>query len=163
MPATGFYVTNNAYTAYVMAHGGGGAKPFAQSDNLFLHCVGKLAGVEVGTVVVELAKDSKYIKDWTYVDLSSLGQVNEVMFYMSGSDSGEYGLNTPAYFCLDNFGTTKPENYQAPAMSSLAEIPSAIENVQFTAPNAARKVLINGHIFIIRGNEMYTIDGQRVK
>ncbi len=163
LPATGFYVTNNAYTAYVMAHGGNGAKPFAQGDYLNLVCLGKLAGVETGKVTVKLAENTNYIKEWTYVDLSELGQVNEVVFSMEGSDSGEYGLNTPAYFCLDNFGATKPENYEAPAMSSLAEIPSAVENVQFTAPNAARKVLINGHIFIIRGNEMYTIEGRKVQ
>lgn len=55
----------------------------------------KIAGVTTGTVVVELAKDGKFIKDWTYVDLSSLGQVNEVVFTMEGSDMSYGYLNTP--------------------------------------------------------------------
>jgi len=29
---------------------------------------------------------------------------------MSSSDNGQWGMNTPAYFCLDNLGGTKPEH-----------------------------------------------------
>ena len=32
---------------------------------------------------------------------------------MSSSDTGDWGMNTPAYFCLDNLGGTKPE-YEEP-------------------------------------------------
>ena len=73
----------------------------------------------------------------------------------------EYGLNTPAYFCLDNFGAFKPKNYQAPAMSSLSEVADANQGAQ-PAPTL-RKVVRNGQTFIIRGNAVYTLDGQRVK
>ncbi len=160
--ATGFYVTNNAYTVQVMAHGGNGAKVFAQGDYLNLVCVGKLGGKETGKkVTVKLAEDTKYIKEWTYVDLSELGQVDEVVFSMEGSDNNDYGLLTPAYFCLDNFGASKPNNYQAPAMSSLSEVADANQGAQ-PAPSL-RKVVRNGQTFIIRGNAVYTLDGQRVK
>ena len=161
--ATGFYVTNNAYTVQVMAHGGGGAKAFAQDDYLNLICTGKLEGKETGkTVTVKLAEGTKYIKEWTYVDLSELGQIDEVVFSMEGSDNHEkYGLNTPAYFCLDNFGASKPNNYQAPAMSSLTDVADANQGAQ-PAPSL-RKVVRNGQTFIIRGNAVYTLDGQRVK
>lgn len=39
---------------------------------------------------------------WQGWDLSALGRVNKVRFDFDGSDKGAYGLNTPAYMCLDN-------------------------------------------------------------
>lgn len=41
-------------------------------------------------------------KDWKTVDLSALGKVTMLTFYFSGSDTGSWGLNTPAYFAFDN-------------------------------------------------------------
>lgn len=43
------------------------------------------------------------ISKWTNCDLSALGKVNAVEVNFKGSDTGLYGLNTPAYVCLDNF------------------------------------------------------------
>lgn len=40
--------------------------------------------------------------DWEDWDLSALGEVNRVVFNFVGSDTGEYGLNTPAYLAIDN-------------------------------------------------------------
>jgi hypothetical protein len=42
------------------------------------------------------------IKNWTYVDLQGLGAVDSVEFTLSSSDNGAFGMNTPAYFCIDN-------------------------------------------------------------
>lgn len=42
------------------------------------------------------------VTEWSKVELESLGKVNKLVFSLSGSDTGEYGLNTPAYFCLDD-------------------------------------------------------------
>jgi len=39
---------------------------------------------------------------WEEWDLSALGAVNKVKFNFEGSDSGTYGLNSPAYLCIDN-------------------------------------------------------------
>ena len=50
------------------------------------------------------ADNSKdYIVDkWTVVDLTALGKVNKLTFRFSSSDNGDYGMNTPAYVCLDD-------------------------------------------------------------
>lgn len=42
------------------------------------------------------------IDTWTRWNLSALGNVNRVEFDFEGSDYGTYGLNTPAYACIDN-------------------------------------------------------------
>ena len=44
-----------------------------------------------------------YIQDdWRWVDLTSLGHVKELRFILESTDTGDYGMNTPAYFCMEN-------------------------------------------------------------
>lgn len=45
---------------------------------------------------------SAAIDKWHTCDLSALGKVNAIEVDFDGSDCGAYGLNTPAYVCLDN-------------------------------------------------------------
>ncbi|RAJ77266.1 uncharacterized protein DUF4465 [Chitinophaga dinghuensis] len=47
------------------------------------------------------------LTSWTYFDLSDLGTVTRVEFNFEGNDSGTYGLNTPAYICIDNVEVTQ--------------------------------------------------------
>ena len=42
------------------------------------------------------------MKDWQKVDLTALGKVDSVAFSFSSSDNGDFGMNTPAYVCIDN-------------------------------------------------------------
>ena len=51
---------------------------------------------------IVLAENNTAIEDWTNVDLTSLGAVKKLTFTFSGTDSGTYGLNTPAYVAIDN-------------------------------------------------------------
>jgi len=46
------------------------------------------------------------IDEWTWVDLSSLTNVHGLDFELSSSDEGQWGMNTPAYFAMDNFDGT---------------------------------------------------------
>lgn len=48
------------------------------------------------------------ITDWTYVDLTWAEGTDSLLFYIYSSDIGEYGTNTPTYFCIDNFGEDCP-------------------------------------------------------
>lgn len=42
------------------------------------------------------------VENWEFVDLSSLGLVYGLDFKLSSSDQGNWGMNTPAYFAMDN-------------------------------------------------------------
>ena len=42
------------------------------------------------------------VDDWTWVDLTGLGPIVGLEFTMSSSDVGEFGMNTPSYFAMDN-------------------------------------------------------------
>lgn len=39
---------------------------------------------------------------WTPLNLTGLGKVNKIVFNFTGSDTGAYGMNTPAYMAIDN-------------------------------------------------------------
>ncbi|MBQ4138770.1 MAG: DUF4465 domain-containing protein, partial [Muribaculaceae bacterium] len=71
-------------------------------------------GAETGTAEIELCgfHNGQFsgITDWTWFDMSALGQVSGIFFTMDSSDKGNYGINTPTYFVMDKLtvSTTTP-------------------------------------------------------
>lgn len=102
--ATGCYVTNNAYAYTSMLNGDSYAKKFDETDWFLLTATGYLNDEKTASADFYLAKEGNIVNDWQYFDLSALGQVDEIHFTLSSSDTGDWGMNTPAYFCIDNFG-----------------------------------------------------------
>ena len=111
----GFYITNSSYAYTSMMNGDASAKKFAKGDWFLLTITGYDAeGQVTGTKEYYLAdlRDAKkayIINDWRYVDLSGLGTVAKLGFALTSSDNGAWGMNTPAYFCFDNFGAEGTE------------------------------------------------------
>ena len=102
----GMYVCNNVYAYNSITKGDAIAgDPFGDDDWFLLSIGGMLDGKMVNTQVdFYLAKGKNVVTDWTYVDLSQLGKVDAIFFTMTGSRTGDWGLNTPTYFCIDNLG-----------------------------------------------------------
>ena len=115
---TGFYATNSTLTYLLMRDGDplGFSKKFGgesgqDPDFLKLLIWGTdESGNTTETVEFYLADyrdenpEMKYIlNEWRWVDLSSIKNVTALHFGMESSDVGEYGMNTPAYFCMDDF------------------------------------------------------------
>jgi len=109
------YLTNTTYAALSMLNGDAFAKQFGGTtgddpDWFLLTITGKdNAGQTVGTIDFYLAdyrfEDNglDYIVDtWQLVDLTGLGIVRSMEFSLSSSDVGDFGMNTPAYFAIDN-------------------------------------------------------------
>jgi hypothetical protein len=115
---SGFYINNSTYAYLSMLNGDAYAKKFGGAsgndpDWFRLKITGYLNGAMTDTVEFYLADfrftdNSKdyIIKEWKWVDLTSLGNVDSLVFAMSSSDVGKYGMNTPAYFCIDDLTTT---------------------------------------------------------
>lgn len=103
------YFTNNTYAVLSMETGDQFAKKFSYEDKDWfkLIIIGyDKDGKETKTIEHYMADfrtaDAKGIsKTWEKVDLTELGKVNKVVFKMDSSDSGQWGLNTPVYFCMD--------------------------------------------------------------
>ena len=107
--------TNVTYTALSMLDGDAFSKKFggddgSEEDWYKLTITGKdAAGDDTGEVEFYLA-DYRFtdsgqdyvLDDWTQVDLSGLGPVKSLVFGLSSTDNGVFGMNTPAYFTMDN-------------------------------------------------------------
>lgn len=123
---SGAYFTNTTYAALSMLDGDGFAKKFGgtsgdDADWFKLTINGWNDAVQTGSVDFYLA-DFRFadnsldyiVKDWAYVDLSSLGTINSLSFALTSSDTGPFGINTPAYFAMDSLSVTAvPEPSQA--------------------------------------------------
>ena len=105
----GLYVCNNVYAYNSMTKGDDFAgEPFKADDYFTLTISGSLNGTAVNTKVdFDLARGTNIVSTWTYVDLSKLGKVDALYFSFSGSRTGDWGLNTPTYVCIDNLGGNK--------------------------------------------------------
>ena len=97
----GAYFTNSTYAYLVMRDGNDYGKKFTASDWYKIIITGQKAGTKVASLDVYLAKDGKIINEWTWQDLSSLGSVDELTFAFESTDNGQFGINTPTYFCMD--------------------------------------------------------------
>ncbi|MEI6754184.1 MAG: DUF4465 domain-containing protein [Paludibacter sp.] len=105
----GLYVTNSTYAYLDMLNGSAFSKKFSTNDWFKLTIKGfDKDHTQVGKVDYYLADfrftdtTKNYIlKDWQWVDLSSLINVSYITFERSSSDNGTWGMNTPDYFCLD--------------------------------------------------------------
>ncbi|MCA6364123.1 MAG: DUF4465 domain-containing protein [Bacteroidetes bacterium] len=45
------------------------------------------------------------VRNWTWLDLTTLGNCDSLEITLNSSDVGSAGMNTPAYYCIDNFTT----------------------------------------------------------
>lgn len=116
---SGFYVTNNAYAYYSMQEGDDFAKKFGglsgnDPDYLLLTVKafsnGELSSDSVDVYLADYRFEDNsedYILDeWRYVDLTSLGEADSLQFFLSSTDNSTFGMNTPAYFCIDRLTTS---------------------------------------------------------
>lgn len=98
--------TNTTYTALAILNGEGPARAFVTGDWLKLTVTGYLDMVPTSSVEFYLADfrtGNLLLSDWQHVDFTALGTVNELGFSLSSTDNHPlFGMNTPAYFAMDN-------------------------------------------------------------
>jgi len=97
----------NTYAYKSMKYGDEVSKKFTAGDWYKITISGYAQdGTQTAELDVYLADfrngKSVLVSGWTSVDLSPLGSVSKLTFAASSSDVGEYGINTPTYFCMDN-------------------------------------------------------------
>jgi hypothetical protein len=120
-PVKGFYITNSTYAYFSMRDGDGFAKKFGGVDGTdpdwFKLTVKGYSNGQLTTNSIKFfladfrsQDDSKdtIVDSWRWVNLQPLGNVDSLQMELSSSDNGSFGMNTPAYFCIDNF--TTPES-----------------------------------------------------
>lgn len=125
----GGYFTNSAYALNSMKNGDSFAKKFEEGDKFTLVATGYDNYMPTNTVRFDLGNGTDLVDEWVFVDLSSIGLVDEIRFTMESTDKtyipgmGDM-MNTPSYFCMDNFKALRTERKS-----------SSIERVEFDANN----------------------------
>lgn len=151
--AVGCYVNLTTWAYYTILFGDAFCRQFTEGDKFTLKINGVHADNTEASVEVSLASYTggrlTAATGWTYVDLTSLGAVNELYFTMSSTDSGVYGMNTPGYFCLDKL------QVQA-GSSSVAEVNGEGKKLAYDA--AGQRVLGAQGAFVA----LYNAAGQLV-
>ena len=107
---SGFEIANSTYAYLAMANGDpyGFTAPLASAQGyLIVTATGFLQGNSTGSADFYLAdfgtlSSAGILAGWAWFDLTGLGTVDMVSFAFTGSDTGLYGLNTPAYFAIDD-------------------------------------------------------------
>ena len=69
-----------------------------EDDFLTLH----ITADNGASMQVKLVEKGQIQTSWKEISLAELGAIRSLSFSMTGSDSSEWGLNTPAYFAIDN-------------------------------------------------------------
>ncbi|MDE6139670.1 MAG: DUF4465 domain-containing protein [Alistipes sp.] len=103
-------VCNTTYVHLCLKDGNSFSTPMSYDKNDYFRVTFTgidAAGAQTGSVAYYLAdfrteSAPGIAEGWNKVDLSPLGSVHKVVINFEGSDSGEYGLNTPAYCAIDN-------------------------------------------------------------
>ena len=115
----GMFVCNATYPYWSMLEGDGFSKRFGGADgndpDFFLMTIKKYRDGILSTDSVEFyladfrpedPGDDYIVDEWTYVDLSTLGAADSLHISLSSSDVGIFGMNTPAFFCVDKIVTS---------------------------------------------------------
>ncbi|MGB7345108.1 MAG: DUF4465 domain-containing protein [Pirellulaceae bacterium] len=135
-----FAVSNTTYAALSMMQGDAFAKKFGgesgNDEDFFLLTIQGIGADDqsTGSIDFYLAdfrfadNTLDYIVDqWTTVDLTSLGDATELQFSLSSSDVGQFGMNTPAYFAVDNIVLGDPQSLQATVSRNTVDISEPLD------------------------------------
>jgi Domain of unknown function (DUF4465)/Secretion system C-terminal sorting domain len=111
---TELFVSNSAYAYWAIKDGDAFSKKFGgetgDDPDFFKLTVRKFLNGNLSQDSVEVfLADYRFadnaqdycLLNWVPIDLSSLGAADSLSFSLSSSDNGVFGMNTPAYFCID--------------------------------------------------------------
>lgn len=142
-------VCQSGYTLSSIKNGDSYAKKFTENDTLSLIIAGYDSNDnETGSVTYYLAVDGVFNEAWDKVDLSQIGACVGLTFRMTSTDTGKWGMNTPAYFAIDGL--------------KISDVQTALHSV-----NASNLAVYthNGYIEVENANapiEIYTLQGYRL-
>jgi hypothetical protein len=148
------YVTNTTYAYNLLENGDGWMIPVGGvTDECWYKIIAygyNNANQLTDTAEFILWSNGQGVQDWTKWDLSVLGNVARVEFNLIGSDelyASGYGLGAPGYFAYDDVAVRFPLTT------------TALPNSPDTSSPKCQKILHNGHLYILHGDNKYDILG----
>jgi len=125
---SGFFITNTTYAYKTIKNGNAFSRKFgdttgtksggiyaqgAYPDFFKLVVFGYKDGIKKTDSVQFYLADYRFmtsssdyiVKNWQYVNCTSIGVVDSLVFKLRSSDNGSFGMNTPGFFSIDNLTT----------------------------------------------------------
>jgi hypothetical protein len=136
----GMYVTNTTYATLSMLLGDSFAKKFGGASgndpDFFKLSVFGLddSGNPLAQSVEFYLADYRFednsldyiVDNWIYLDLSLLSSARRIAFNLSSSDVGGFGMNTPAYFAVDDIRLTVVPEPSSLALTAIGLLGSGV-------------------------------------
>ena len=127
----GFYITNTTYAFKTVRNGNQFSRKFGDTtgtgsgttiaqgsypDFFKVTAKGYLGGTMKTDSAVFFLADYRFsnntqdyiVSDWRWFNTQALGTVDSIRFFMYSSDANMFGMNTPAFFGMDDFTTSAP-------------------------------------------------------
>jgi hypothetical protein len=110
MSPVSVFVTNTTYAYLAMLDGDSFSRKFTTGDFFKLEITGYSDSAGKGSLVDTVdfflanytSETDHPVDTWSLVDLSPLAGSKSLSFGLSSSDNGDFGINTPTFFALDN-------------------------------------------------------------
>jgi len=164
-------INNNTYAYLSMLDGDAFAKKFGgitgDDPDYFLLTI---KGYEKGELLADTLNhyladyrfednSQDYIQnEWVVLDIvNALGYVDSLSFHLSSTDVGQFGMNTPAYFCMDDL--TRSPLGNTSEISTSVEIKIGPNPTQDFVTLTAQQPLEAITLFDIQGNVRYRSEG----
>jgi hypothetical protein len=163
-PVSGMYVTNNTYAYWSMLEGDAFSKKFGgltgNDPDYFLLTIkawhnGALSADSLDFYLADYRfsdNSQDYVVDeWEWVDLSALGPADSLAFTLRSTDVGQFGINTPAFFCVDHISVSGPSGAKQAAVPIVFDIfpnPAAA----YVQVSSAENEALHCAVFDLRGN-----------
>jgi hypothetical protein len=179
----GFEITNSTIAYRSMQNGDGNAKAFGgptgnDPDYFKVRFTGWQQGMPLNDTFDFYLADFRdtnnandyIIKDWTNVNFpSNFHNVDSLTYVLESSDVGGFGMNTPAYFCIDNIKMNVAQSVNQLSQNSLIKIyPNPINN-EFQMTNTSTEAMklsifnLNGQLVFedkLTGNNSMKINSE---
>lgn len=97
-----FMFTNSAVAVNSIVNGDDYESKFTEKDWLACDVIGMHSDSTTVVCRLDLAKDGSYVDSWTAIqEPKDFSDIISLQFTFDGSRTGQWGLNTPAYVCID--------------------------------------------------------------
>ena len=102
-------------------------------------------GNVTGSSITSLANANNVVKEWKYFDLTPLNECVKVVFTLQTDDDSGYGMNIPAYFCIDAFSYANTLDETTPC-ETIATFPyfEGFEGISELSENCWTSEIISG-------------------
>jgi hypothetical protein len=154
---TAISITNNTYAYKSMLEGDQFAKRFGGEDGndkdfFILTIKGYNDGVVMNDSIDFVLADYRFdnndedyiLQDWEAIDVSKIGDADSLSLRLFSSDNSSFGMNTPAYICLDNITWQTVSNVSSIDDDGFYLVSNLITNsLSINAPEFTRYIIYN--------------------